>query len=369
MEKQLKIFLVSNMYPSEGFPSYGIFVKNVETGLQETGVEFPCKALIRGRSKNICIKLLNYFCFYFQIIWRGLFCEYDLIYIHYPTHSIIPVYLISRLRKKKIVANVHGSDLLEGKLITRILRKITKPLFRGVSLFIVPSEYFLEVIIKVLNAPKHKVHISPSGGIDGNTFFRKDKKTVRAKIGMQESGLIIGYVSRIVQGKGWDVLIRALDLLKKNNTDFICMMLGGGEQANELKKMIKERHLNNQIIYFGEQTQSKLPDFYNSFDLFVFPTRRNAESLGLVGIEAMMCGIPVIASRMAGPEGYIDDQNNGFLFAPGDHIDLYKKIIHYIQLDDKEKQRLESNCILMSQEFRKDKTIRSLTNKLREIKN
>jgi len=64
-------------------------------------------------------------------------------------------------------------------------------------------------------------------------------------------------------------------------------------------------------------------------DVFVFPTYRVDESLGLVGLEAMSCGVPVIASNMGGPKGYINSGVNGLLFTPKDADDLASKIMTY----------------------------------------
>ena len=76
-------------------------------------------------------------------------------------------------------------------------------------------------------------------------------------------------------------------------------------------------------------SQAELAKEYNLLDVFVFPTYRVDESLGLVGLEAMSCGIPVIASNMGGPKGYINSGENGLLFKPKYADDLASKIMIY----------------------------------------
>ena len=70
---------------------------------------------------------------------------------------------------------------------------------------------------------------------------------------------------------------------------------------------------------------------YLLMDCFIFPSTLK-ESLGLVGLEAMACGIPVIASDSHGPTDYIEDRKNGFLFSTGDICSLIDKVDYYYKL-------------------------------------
>ena len=65
----------------------------------------------------------------------------------------------------------------------------------------------------------------------------------------------------------------------------------------------------------------------------IFPTEREAESLGLVGLEAMAVGVPVIAGNIGGPSSYVRDGENGYLFTPGDYKELVSKVNAYLVLD------------------------------------
>ena len=366
MVRQLKIFLVSNMYPDKNSPSYGIFVKNVEIGLSRQNILFPCKALIKGRSRNLIEKVFKYIKFYFQIIKDGLLCDYDLIYIHYPTHSIFPVCLVKFLRRKKVIANLHGSDVLKVNVVHRILREATRPLFKKISLFIIPSEYFGEIVKEKYIALKNIVYVSPSGGIDNAVFFKKEKALARNKLNIPVDAFVVGYVSRIDKGKGWNVLLNALKLVKDNKINIICAIVGGGRDESRMLRLIDELELNDNVIYYGEQSQSNLPDYYNSFDVFVLPTI-NEESLGLVGLEALTCGVPIIASDIGGPKGYVEENINGYLFLPGDHQQLCQKIIHYSRLDPMEKARIKKNCILSSRKYERDTVMKNLGNELKNV--
>ena len=81
-------------------------------------------------------------------------------------------------------------------------------------------------------------------------------------------------------------------------------------------------------------SQEELVNIYNSLDLFIFPTYRKSESLGLVGLEAMSCKVPVLAAENYGPTDYIVNNKNGFFFKPQDSKTLSKKIVSILKRKD-----------------------------------
>ena len=75
-------------------------------------------------------------------------------------------------------------------------------------------------------------------------------------------------------------------------------------------------------------------------DVFVFPTTRKGESLGLVGLEAMACGTPIIASSIGGILDYVQDGENSWLFPPGDEQALKDKLVMFDELTDAERKQV-----------------------------
>jgi len=116
----------------------------------------------------------------------------------------------------------------------------------------------------------------------------------------------IGFVSRIDEGKGWDILLEAVYLLKQKNLTFKVLMVGSGAQDNAMLKKIEELQLGDIIEYVGAKPHNELPYYFNKMDIFVFPTTRFAESLGLIRLEAMACDIPIF--------GLDIDKNIKFLY-------------------------------------------------------
>lgn len=102
---------------------------------------------------------------------------------------------------------------------------------------------------------------------------------------------------------------------------------------------IRDLYLDNLIKYIGPIPYHSLPEIYCTLDLFIFPTCLE-ESLGLVGLEAMACEVPVIGSYIGGLKDYIKDKENGFFFTPGNAEELSNKIELYLSLSSSEKQKM-----------------------------
>ena len=94
----MKIFLISNMYPSKKNPGSGIFVKNFIINLKDTEFEIIGKAVIKGVSYNKLFQTLNYINLYLQIFLKGIFKNFDFIYVHNISHSTLGVFIIALLK-------------------------------------------------------------------------------------------------------------------------------------------------------------------------------------------------------------------------------------------------------------------------------
>ena len=103
--------------------------------------------------------------------------------------------------------------------------------------------------------------------------------------------------------------------------------------------MIKTLGLEEKVIHFPLLPQSSLAYVYNAIEAFVFPTKRKGESLGLVGLEAMACGAPVIGSQIGGLKDYIIDGKNGLFFEPKNVEELASQLQAFINLPEDVKQQ------------------------------
>ena len=354
----MKIFLISNMYPSEKDPLFGVFVKNFKNLLENQGVSFTCKSLIKGKRKGAFQKIIAYTKYYISIIKHYVLCKYDLIYVHYLSHnSPILLFALFLGEKKPLVINVHGSDIInsQGKFINRINKKILKK----ATLIITPSQYFKDLMLEYYSFLKEEqLFVSPSGGIDTSKFHQIETEANKVPT--------LGLISRIDEGKGWDDLLKALNILNQESFKFKVKIAGDGEQVMELKEMIIKYNLTNKVEFLGLINQNKLIHLYNDIDVLIFPTKKS-ESLGLVGLEAMSCKTPVIGSNIAGLKTYIKEGYNGFLFEPSNFVELSKTILNFFEQSKKERKQLSINAYNTSLNYEANHIAFGLKNKLSEL--
>lgn len=358
----MRIFLISNMYPTKEDPSYGIFVRNVVVALKNLGVDFSSIIVIKGKTKGYLKKAYRYLIYYLKIAKHYLKGDYDIIYIHFLSHNSPVLYVVKRLfnKREKWIVNVHGSDIVDSN--GRWIDKYNEKVLEYTDLIVVPSIYFKRMMLNQYPSLKEeKYYISPSGGVDPKLFYPLPKKPTTTK------APIFGFVSRIDKGKGWDIFLEALYILQQKEINFEAIIIGSGAQESELIKKIIDLELSENVRYLGVIEQKKLVYEYQAFDLFVFPTTRKAESLGLVGLEAMSCGVPVIGSRIAGLETYLIDNENGFFFTPGDANDLANKILNYLSFTVEERNDMQKSAYETAKNYHKEKVLVDLHARFQQV--
>ena len=133
------------------------------------------------------------------------------------------------------------------------------------------------------------------------------------------SQIRVGMVKKLEYNYGVDIFIKAASIvLEKNPDKDICFeVVGGGSQEKELKQLVKQIEIEDNFFFKGWLDNNSVPDFLNSLDIFVVPSR-NIESFGVAAVEAQACGLPVIVSDIGGLPEVVEDGYTGFLCPPED---------------------------------------------------
>jgi glycosyltransferase involved in cell wall biosynthesis len=360
----MKVLVLSNMGPSWKAPNYGVFIKNFCKRLETLNISYDW--IYIKKSNNKIVKLLRYIAYFIKVFFVCLFGNYEYVYVHYLSLSSVPVLYASKLKKIRIIGNAHGSDLAPENDKQRKYDRYTREILKKSEKIVVPSEYFKNYLIQnyALELEQQKIFVYPSGGIDDNTFYilnNKERQDAYRHLNLSSEKKYIGYCGRIAQNKGIDTLLESFTLLKeKCNLEFI--VVGSGEYVDTMKKKAEAFDVSSRIHFYPMMTQEQLREVYNLLEMFVFPTEREGESLGLVAIEAMACGAPVIASDFAAPKYYIENGYNGYKFKMGDSVDLSCKILMALQNEEHLKQ-MRKNAHDFADGFSTENT----TNLLRDI--
>lgn len=334
------ILVVSNMYPSRKFPNYGVFVKNFVQELSQTE-EVKVVALKKKQSKFL--KGLGYLIFYLRVFFNYVSGKYSLVYVHYAGYNVPPILLGKFFnRKVPVIVNVHGSDVTPEKRLEEKTNFLTKKIVKKADLTVVPSTYFKEVVENKYG--KVPIFVSPSSGVNRNLFKKQE-------VEKSADHFYIGYVSRIDAEKGWDILLKAFKKVKAEIPNAKLVMVGGGAQDADAVQLINDLGIKQDVEKIQMLSQAELVKIYNKLNVFVFPSTRAGESLGLVGLEAMACGTPVIGSNFGGIKTYTRDGYNGLLFKPGSQADLENKIKKFYALDAAQQKAMGENAMATAQKY------------------
>jgi len=146
---------------------------------------------------------------------------------------------------------------------------------------------------------------------------------------LPEKPLILA-VGRLVQKKGFSILVAACQLLKQKGVRFACEIVGTGAQSSLLKEEIRKRDVGELVTLVGPLPQQVLREHYTRAMVFALPCIRAADGdrdiLPNAIKEAMAVGVPVVTSRLEGIEELIEDGASGLLVEPGDPSALAEKL-------------------------------------------
>lgn len=159
--------------------------------------------------------------------------------------------------------------------------------------------------------------------VDGSVYYPISKAEARAALGLKPAGSVILFVGNLIPQKGVEILIEAARLLQSRGTPFKALVVGSGSQGAELEGLVQGYGLSDQVHFEGSKSQSELFLYYNAADLLVLPSVM--ESFGLVLVEAMLCGCPVIGRAEVTAE-ILPSESCGY-YLPSDNPERWADLI------------------------------------------
>ncbi len=183
-------------------------------------------------------------------------------------------------------------------------------------------------------ADARKIAIVPPG-VDTCHFYPIPSDEAKEYVGIPKDDRMILFVGRIEPLKGVDTLIRAVSCLRLHEMEkpAYLIIIGGDPNASpeemtaemtRLQSLCDELCMNHLVVFLGKRGQDTLPYYYSAAEVLVMPS--HYESFGMVALEAMACGTPVIASQVGGLAFLVQDGITGFHVPDGDHNALCEKL-------------------------------------------
>lgn len=215
------------------------------------------------------------------------------------------------------------------KIINKILEMYFSWLYKQVDHLIYPSE-FAKGIFDGHNETIPNMVIS--NGVDREIFKEVDTEELFKKWNLPKETKNILYVGRLHPEKSIETLIESIPYILEKDKNIHLYIVGPGFQKDELKKLASKLNLNKYITFFGKVTEEDKIMAYNACDIFVLPSI--AELEGMVVLEAMACGKPIIISDSKDSASRFFVNENGFLFKTKDSLDLSEKILAILNDSD-----------------------------------
>jgi D-inositol-3-phosphate glycosyltransferase len=206
-----------------------------------------------------------------------------------------------------------------------------------------------------------KVSIIPPG-VDTHHFYPIPQDEAKEAIGISPKDRMALFVGRIEPLKGVDTLLRAMALVKQNCRSFICphylVIIGGDpegrpenqtDEMQRLQTLCGELGLDEMVLFLGKRDQNTLPYYYSAAEVVVMPS--HYESFGMVALEAMACGTPVIASQVGGLAFLVKDGETGF-FVPAQNPEALSEKLRLLFVDHDLRARFGERAVEYAQGFR-----------------
>ncbi|MDQ3189995.1 MAG: glycosyltransferase [Bacteroidota bacterium] len=323
----MHILIIANAYPDKRNPVPGIFVEQQAIGLKENGVKtgvinvelkkitsifrpllkkesYSRKsiAVLKRTGYNFTPFLPYYHKLFTPLYYFDLFNQYikengkpDIIHAHFGLWAGNAAMLISKKFNIPYVVTEHTSYFAEKKYSNYELR-ILASVYELSSKLIVVSDFLKQEIKKALGIKKDFTIIPNMIDVDKFKYMPNIKKKKQ-----------IISVGALIKTKGCKNLIKGFKNLLINHPDYLLIIIGDGPDKNDLIKLIKNLNLQEKVILKGTLSPEEIAIILNESVCYALASE--FETFGISYIEALACGIPVVATKCGGPEGYVNETN------------------------------------------------------------
>ena len=239
--------------------------------------------------------------------------------------------------------------LLWGLVPKRLARRILASIYKRPDYFIVPSmkvKHYLENTLQV----KKPIKIIPTGlKLDhfyNHNMNEKQRMLFRKKYGIKKNDFVLIFVGRVGKEKSIDVIIKGMRTLIKHHHHVKFLIVGDGPAKTKLEIKRKAYGLEKSIIFTGYITWEKIPEAYQASDVFVFAS--TSETQGLVTVEAMASGLPIVVKHDLAYTDIVKDNVNALIFKDNDE---FASKVEKLILNPELCKNMSTNSINLSKNF------------------
>mgnify|MGYP003303412992 CR=1 FL=1 len=355
----MKIFIIARGYPSKQEPTWGCFEKDQAEALSQSGHQvtilsvdtrfrFYWRTLGIHYTKENNITAYNIFVFPYALLFlipkqfKNWFytLQLELLYKHVVqkegkpdilySHYLHNTYKALRIHKKyniPLVGIEHWSQMAF-QPISKETITLAKQVYSSIDSLITVSSALRDNIFKQIG---FNSIVIPN--MVGSEFYFQENLSKNSTIRIISTG-------RLVFEKRFDLLISAMANIHQ---PFELNIIGNGPEKNKLQQLIHKHHLEDQIHLLGYKTKPEIVQLLQNSDLFILPSQ--SETFGVAYIEALACGLPIIATDCGGPRDIVTKEN-GLLVPINDLESLSISITYMINnINHYNRQAIAADCI------------------------
>jgi len=248
----------------------------------------------------------------------------DIIHAHWTAAGFIGG-IIKTLSGKPLVITVHGSEIY--LVHSKIGKKIALSILKRADLITAASKDLLSKLTE-WGIDIRKTQFVPLG-VDTKIFLPKGSGNLKIRPGFMSNVKYVLFVGRLVPIKGVEYLIRAVPAVIKRFKRVRFFIVGDGDSMRSLENLSEKLKISAYINFVGRQPRNKVAEYMNASDIFVLPSLSEGRSVTV--LEAMACGLPVIATRVGGVPESILDSVTGYLVPPRKPRALSDKILFLLE--------------------------------------
>jgi D-inositol-3-phosphate glycosyltransferase len=244
--------------------------------------------------------------------------KYDILRSHYWTSALIAEKIKKQLGIPDVVT-FHTMGKVKNRafgtrLEPEIRIKSEKEIVANADRIITSTDEGKNNLINLYGANPKKVDVIPPG-VDLDFFHPEDKEKARRELDLTDYRRVLLFAGRLQPFKGLDLLLHAMTNLPNHGTTRLLVVGGNAGKGDELVRMnslVTELGISNMVSFVGAVEHENMPKFYNAADICVVPSYH--ESFGMVALESLASGTPVVAARVGGLATIVRDGETGYLF-------------------------------------------------------
>lgn len=300
---------INESLPNEEFEKEVLCCSNIDKSSVEDGVKYNrCKYLFEFAANTISP----------EFIWKLSRVNTDIIHYHMPFIFAVIAHFIARPKYKKMYITYH-SDIIGYDKIMKPFWGIYKEFLKQADKIHVLSPNIIESS-KIIKPYKEKCVVIPQGISTKNIFNNEQAQKIKQKYPNKK---ILFSLGRLVKYKGFIYGIEAM----KNVENAVYLIGGSGPLGEKFRKYIEENNLKEKVILLGRVTSEDVESFYQACDIYLFPSVMQSEAFGIVQLEAMRYGKPVINTNLGTGVNYVSIHGEtGLTVEPANSEELSKAI-------------------------------------------